>query len=64
MITCTFLHNTAVSTWNPVTEVLDIDTSKNAHDKADLTAPNPTEPFPNYDSGSDFIKHMDDDIDY
>ncbi|WP_427181456.1 WXG100 family type VII secretion target [Paenibacillus sp. TC-CSREp1] len=52
------------STWNQETKRFDPDPSKNAHDKANITDRNPTEPFPGYDSGSDFIKHMDDEIDY
>ncbi|MGW8956826.1 hypothetical protein [Paenibacillus sp. NPDC055715] len=52
------------STWNENTKRFDPDPSKNAHDKADITDPNPTDPFPGYDSGSDYIKHVDDDINY
>ena len=52
------------STWNPATEVYEMNPVKNAHDKANLSAPNPREPFPGYDSSADFIKHMDDAIDY
>ncbi|MDT0126069.1 WXG100 family type VII secretion target [Paenibacillus sp. RRE4] len=52
------------STWNNDTKRFDPDPLKNAHDKANITDPNPTASFPGYDSGSDFIKHMDDVIDY
>ncbi len=52
------------STWNQNTKRFDPDSSKNAHDKANVTDPNPTDPFPGYDSGSDYIKHIDNDIDY
>ncbi|WP_342554355.1 hypothetical protein [Paenibacillus sp. FSL R7-0652] len=52
------------STWNNDTKRFDPDPLKNAHDKANITDPNPTASFPGYDSGSDYIKHMDDGIDY
>ncbi|WP_242951648.1 hypothetical protein [Clostridium felsineum] len=52
------------STWNSGTEQFTTNPLKNAHDKANLTSPNPTNPFPGYDSASDFIKNMDKDINY
>lgn len=42
----------------------DPDPLKNAHDKANLTAPNPINLFPVYDAGLDFIQNMDKDIYY
>lgn len=39
------------------------DTSKNAHDKANLIAPQPDE-FPGHDLSKEFFEHVDDEIDY
>lgn len=52
------------STWNAETEQFTSNPLKNAHDKANLTSPNPTDPFPGYDAASDFIKNIDKDINY
>ena len=39
------------------------DAAKNAHDKANLTAPQPDD-FPDHDAFEEFMKHVDDDIEY
>lgn len=52
------------STRNPVIRRFEMDSSKNAHDKADPEAPNPTDAFPNYDLSLDVNKHVGDDTDY
>ncbi|MFI8711301.1 hypothetical protein [Brevibacillus brevis] len=46
------------SNWDSITEMFKIDKEKNAHDKADVTAPNPP-PFPDFDPSKDFNKHYD-----
>ncbi|MEK3706482.1 WXG100 family type VII secretion target [Paenibacillus sp. FSL R7-0198] len=51
------------TTWSAELETFKIDTEKNAHDKAAVTAPNPP-PFPGYDPSKDFGKYYDDKIDY
>lgn len=52
------------STWSKEKERYETNPSKNAHDKANETAPNPTDYFPGYDSSKDLMKHYDKDIDY
>ncbi|WP_308723143.1 WXG100 family type VII secretion target [Paenibacillus polysaccharolyticus] len=51
------------STWNAKKDTFDVVPEKNAHDKADVTDPNPP-PFPGYDASKDFNKHFDKDIEY
>ena len=40
-----------------------VDPMKNAHDRANITAPQPGD-YPGHDGFSDFMKHMDEDLDY
>ncbi|KQO04821.1 hypothetical protein ASF12_33100 [Paenibacillus sp. Leaf72] len=49
-----------LSTWNPKTERFDPDPGKNAHDKANVTDPNPGE-FPKYNANKDYWDHSDTD---
>ncbi|ANY66270.1 hypothetical protein BBD42_07160 [Paenibacillus sp. BIHB 4019] len=49
------------STWNAEKDTFDVVPVKNAHDKADVTDPNPP-PFTDYDASKDFNKHFDKDI--
>ncbi|MCG7378112.1 WXG100 family type VII secretion target [Paenibacillus sp. ACRSA] len=50
------------STWDSDNKTFKVVPSKNAHDKADETDPNPR-PFPEYDPGNDVRKHLFDDPD-
>ncbi|OPZ84768.1 MAG: hypothetical protein BWY74_04104 [Firmicutes bacterium ADurb.Bin419] len=51
------------STWNPVKEEFDIDPSKNAHDKANVTAPQP-KTFPGHDMFKEYLENFDKEIYY